>query len=157
MCLESLDHLLSVCNSCKIRLYQGYDTDFGDFHVIVAEVCNSIDTIFFSAELIVPPQIQVKQLNAVWVYKNEFPPQTKWVRNNQLLGYDSSEFGDESPGYETPVGTKRLVTLYQCSSARSALGQHQPTHLVVKIISCCNFYNLICYTIIYPEMLAALH
>ena len=64
---------------------------------------------FFSAELIVTPQTHVKQLNAVLVDKNDFPPQTKWVRNNQLPGYESSEFKYESPGYETTVGMKRLV------------------------------------------------
>ena len=36
--------------------------------------------------------------------------QTKWVRNNHLLGYESSEFVYVSPGYETTVGTKQLVS-----------------------------------------------
>ena len=49
--------------------------------------------------------MQVKQLNVVWVDENEFSPQTKWVRNNQLLGY-------EFPGYQTDVGTKQLVNVF---------------------------------------------
>ena len=47
---------------------------------------------------------------AVWVDENEFPLRTKWVRNNQFLGYESSEFAYEWPGYETTVGTKQLVS-----------------------------------------------
>ena len=74
-----------------------------------AEVCNSLDTIFFSAVLVVPPQIQVKQLNAVWVDKNGLPPQPKWVQNNQLLGYESSEFG-----YETTSKPHNLHTQLNC-------------------------------------------
>ena len=46
------------------------------------------------------PQIHVKQLNAVLVDKNEFPRQTKWERNSQLCRYESSDFRNESPGYE---------------------------------------------------------
>ena len=57
----------------------------------------------------------MKQLNAVWVDENEFPPKTKWLRNNQLLGYESSEFGYESPGHQNNVGTKQLVSVLALS------------------------------------------
>ena len=70
-------------------------------------MCNSIDAIFFLRGT--PPQIQVKQLNAVWVDENGFPPQTKWVQNNQLLGYESSEFG-----YETTSKPYNLHTQLHC-------------------------------------------
>ena len=58
----------------------------------------------------VPQQIQVKQLDAVWVklLKTKFQRKQK----DQLLGYESSEFGYEWPGYETTVGTKQLASVH---------------------------------------------
>ena len=54
---------------------------------------------FFLAEVIGTPTIHVKHLNVCLFDNDEFLPQSNWVRNNQLLGY------------ETNVGTKRLVSL----------------------------------------------
>ena len=68
-------------------------------------------------------QCSATKLNAVWVDENEFPPKTKWLRNNQLLGYESSEFGYESPGYQKNVGTKQLV------SVTFSAKHWQPEHL----------------------------
>lgn len=52
----------------------------------------------------------MEQLNAELVHENIFPLQRKWIQNNQLPGYESSEFGYESPGYETTVGANLLGT-----------------------------------------------
>ena len=43
--------------------------------------------------------------------KTNFHRKQKWVRNNQLLRYESSEFGFESSGYQANVGTKQLVSV----------------------------------------------
>ena len=70
------------------------------------------------------------------VVENEFPPQTKWVGNNPLLGYESSEFG-----YETTVGTKQLVSGHphptpldskKCSLAYETVVEHRARDFVVN-------------------------
>ena len=51
----------------------------------------------------------MRQLNAVLVDKNEFPPETKWVRNNHLPG-GTNHLNLGTTRYETTVGTNQLVS-----------------------------------------------
>ena len=73
--------------------------------------------VFFMG-VIGTPIILVKHLNAGLLDNNEFLLQTKWIRNNQLPEYESSEFGCKMTG--KPTGQSCHIVL----SERTRLQLH---------------------------------